>query len=39
MAAQVSKIALLGSGTVGQAVLRRLASWQGTPLGRKLRLV
>jgi homoserine dehydrogenase len=35
----IAKIALLGSGTVGLAVLRRLAEWQGTPFGDQLRLV
>jgi len=35
----VAKIALLGSGTVGLAVLRRLAQWQGSPRGDGLRLV
>lgn len=39
MSEPVAKIALLGSGTVGLAVLRRLAAWQGTPLGHQLRLV
>lgn len=39
MSEQVAKIALLGSGTVGLAVLRRLAEWQGTPRGEQLRLV
>ena len=39
MSAPVANIALLGSGTVGQAVLRRLAGWQGSPLGSQLRLV
>jgi homoserine dehydrogenase len=32
-------VALLGTGTVGGAVLRRLAQWQGTDLGGQLRLV
>src|SRR6476469_5207046 len=35
----VARIALLGSGTVGLAVLRRLAQWQGTGLGDNVRLV
>jgi homoserine dehydrogenase len=35
----VARLALLGSGTVGLAVLRRLAQWQGSALGAKLRLV
>jgi len=39
MNAPVAKIALLGSGTVGIAVLRRLEKWQGSPLGEQLRLV
>ncbi len=38
MSAPIAKIALLGSGTVGLAVLRRLAEWQGSPLGDSLRL-
>lgn len=36
---EVARIALLGSGTVGLAVLARLAEWQGTALGDNLRLV
>jgi homoserine dehydrogenase len=36
---QFARIALLGSGTVGQAVLRRLAAWQGSSMGAQLRLV
>lgn len=39
MSGPVAKIALLGSGTVGLAVLRRLAEWQGSPRGQQLRLV
>jgi homoserine dehydrogenase len=39
MNAPVAKIALLGSGTVGLAVLRRLEKWQGSALGAQLRLV
>ena len=35
----VARIALLGSGTVGLAVLHRLAAWQGTAIGEGLRLV
>jgi len=35
----VARIALLGSGTVGLAVLNRLARWQGTAIGNRLRLV
>jgi homoserine dehydrogenase len=34
-----AKVALLGSGTVGLAVLQRLSEWRGTPLGRRLNLV
>ena len=34
-----TKIALLGSGTVGLAVLDRLSQWRGTPLGQNLKLV
>ncbi|NUS38051.1 MAG: homoserine dehydrogenase [Lysobacter sp.] len=33
-----ARIALLGTGTVGSAVLARLAAWEGTPLGRRLSL-
>lgn len=36
---QPAKIALLGSGTVGMAVLDRLAGWNGTELGNRLKLV
>jgi homoserine dehydrogenase len=32
-------VALLGTGTVGGAVLQRLARWQGTTFGERLRLV
>jgi homoserine dehydrogenase len=39
MSGPIAKIALLGSGTVGLAVLRRLAEWRGTTLGEQLRLV
>ena len=39
MTSGIARIALLGSGTVGQAVLHRLAAWQGTPIGDRLRLV
>ena len=35
----VARIALLGSGTVGLAVLRRLAQWQGSAIGERLSLV
>jgi homoserine dehydrogenase len=34
-----ARLALLGTGTVGNAVLQRLAQWQGTPLGARLSLV
>lgn len=34
-----AKVALLGSGTVGQAVLQRLNEWRATPLGSRLNLV
>lgn len=34
-----ARVALLGTGTVGRAVLERLASWSGTPLGARLSLV
>jgi len=34
-----AKVALLGSGTVGVAVLQRLSTWRGTPLERELKLV
>lgn len=33
------RVALLGTGTVGRAVLGRLADWAGTPLGTRLSLV
>jgi homoserine dehydrogenase len=33
-----ARIALLGTGTVGKAVLVRLAAWQGTPIGERLAL-
>ena len=39
MTNDIARIALLGSGTVGQAVLHRLAAWQGSPIGDGLRLV
>jgi homoserine dehydrogenase len=39
MSAPIARIALLGSGTVGLAVLDRLGAWQGTPIGNRLRLV
>jgi homoserine dehydrogenase len=39
MSAPIAKIALLGSGTVGLAVLKRLAEWRGTARGEQLRLV
>jgi len=34
-----AQVALLGTGTVGGAVLSRLRSWQGTAFGRRLQLV
>jgi homoserine dehydrogenase len=34
-----ARLALLGTGTVGNAVLQRLAQWQGAPLGARLSLV
>lgn len=34
-----ARIALLGTGTVGRAVLERLASWAETPFGDRLQLV
>lgn len=34
-----ARIALLGTGTVGSAVLSRLASWDASPLGRRMQLV
>ncbi|MGN6154133.1 MAG: hypothetical protein ACTHN4_00130 [Sphingomicrobium sp.] len=34
-----ARLALLGSGTVGQAVLKRLEQWQGTARGEGLQLV
>ena len=39
MSPQIARIALLGSGTVGLAVLDRLAKWQGTAIGNRLQLV
>ena len=39
MAQSPARLALLGTGTVGSAVLQRLAQWQGTPLGARLSLV
>lgn len=38
-AAPAARVALLGAGTVGSAVLARLAAWSGTPLGARLSLV
>ena len=38
-AAAPTRIALLGTGTVGSAVLARLAGWNGTSLGERLNLV
>ena len=34
-----ARIALLGTGTVGRAVLERLVSWSGSPLGARMSLV
>ncbi|GAB3104122.1 homoserine dehydrogenase family protein [Lysobacter terrae] len=34
-----ARVALLGTGTVGRAVLARLASWSGTALGEQVQLV
>jgi len=34
-----ARVALLGTGTVGSAVLARLASWRGSALGERLSLV
>jgi homoserine dehydrogenase len=34
-----ARVALLGTGTVGRAVLERLASWSDSPLGARLSLV
>ena len=34
-----ARVALLGTGTVGRAVLARLALWSGTALGERLQLV
>jgi homoserine dehydrogenase len=39
MSEGIARIALLGSGTVGLAVLDRLACWKGSPIGEDLRLV
>lgn len=38
-AAAPARVALLGTGTVGRAVLERLAAWQGTARGARLSLV
>lgn len=38
-AGETANLALLGSGTVGQAVLKRLEQWRDSPQGRGLRLV
>ena len=38
-AAAPARIVLLGTGTVGRAVLARLADWSGTPFGARLSLV
>lgn len=37
--ASPAQLALLGTGTVGSAVLARLQRWQGTAFGRRLQLV
>jgi len=34
-----AKVALLGSGNVGLAVLQRLSEWRGTPFGHRLNLI
>ncbi|RNF86008.1 homoserine dehydrogenase [Montanilutibacter psychrotolerans] len=34
-----ARIALLGTGTVGSAVLERLSAWEGTPYGARLSLM
>jgi homoserine dehydrogenase len=39
LANPAAKVALLGSGTVGLAVLQRLNKWRDTPFGRQLKLV
>ena len=39
IASAPAKVALLGSGTVGLAVLQRLGEWRGTPFGHRLKLV
>ena len=39
MSDKIARVALLGTGTVGLAVLRRLAEWQGSPLGEALKLI
>ncbi len=39
MSDKIARVALLGSGTVGLAVLQRLAEWQGSAQGEALRLV
>jgi len=39
LASGAAKVALLGSGTVGTAVLQRLGDWRGTPFGGRLNLV
>nr|WP_294847204.1 hypothetical protein [uncultured Sphingomonas sp.] len=36
---EVARVALIGTGTVGRAVLNRLCEWQGQPIGQRLRLV
>ncbi len=39
LAGGAAKVALLGSGTVGTAVLQRLSDWRGTPFGDRLSLI
>lgn len=39
LAGTAAKVALLGSGTVGTAVLQRLGGWRGTEFGSRLNLV
>ncbi|QNP41211.1 homoserine dehydrogenase family protein [Lysobacter solisilvae (ex Woo and Kim 2020)] len=38
-ASEATRVALLGTGTVGRAVLARLDAWSGTALGERLQLV
>ena len=39
LAGGAAKVALLGSGTVGTAVLQRLGDWRGTPFESRLNLI